>query len=596
MNEKNSNKRRINILPVETSTSIRAGQVIGSISRAIEELCRNSIVHGHATDISVTIGDCYYDHPTNSKESSLAVVIPTPLSEMSKQNYSYHLTHCGRPHRFLVHDDPFSNRTLNHHQKQQQQQQQQQQPNKKMKTATIPFDESSSSTARRRKRRREFYLEISDNGIGIEKNALEKYIGTHSCSSSATTTIRDPSTTNSVPGVNASKILEYYNTTKGESLKSLACLCLEMKITVRAREDWKTVIHPTQRDYHHRTECNVNTLVTYNKILRQGVSDVSFHTIHPPVHYPTDVSKHYTNKSSTSSDGTTVTLYGLFYNQGVRRQQYESVLHSRNSNAGASTGHIEKWKEVKHARGILSQYAIAFPSIIFRLILVTNQSTTDNENPWAIPSMMKEDTVWNDHNHSTTHSAYPHKNHSNNTCPYIQKLLQLLGDNEKDLYSFISIEYDSQQCYKDGPIQHGTTTRIKPKRLFQGSTCGIIKSNNSMEKIIPFDCWRLVGALAIPQQTKTSSTTFKQDYDFDASSTNGFHNQYNLKKQSSRRIEYFFINSRPVKNYQFQNLLQTLYCKYLTYIPSFIVPFQDDVIYEYVGYNMINLFSFFSRR
>lgn len=49
-------EQRVQILPQTTSDFVRAGQVIGSSYRAIEELVHNSVVHGRAKEIRITVG------------------------------------------------------------------------------------------------------------------------------------------------------------------------------------------------------------------------------------------------------------------------------------------------------------------------------------------------------------------------------------------------------------------------------------------------------------------------------------------------------------------------------------------------------------
>ena len=47
---------RIRPLPSGVANHVRASQVIGSIERGVEELLQNSIIHGAAKSVAVTMG------------------------------------------------------------------------------------------------------------------------------------------------------------------------------------------------------------------------------------------------------------------------------------------------------------------------------------------------------------------------------------------------------------------------------------------------------------------------------------------------------------------------------------------------------------
>jgi len=81
----------------------------------------------------------------------------------------------------------------------------------------------------------------------------------------------------------------------------------------------KTIIHPTQQDYDHRTKCSSSHLMI-GCILSYYIS--SCLSPYGPIITQTNRPKN---------------------NQGLCRQQHECVLHSRKSNAVESNGHIEKW-------------------------------------------------------------------------------------------------------------------------------------------------------------------------------------------------------------------------------------------------------------
>ena len=125
---------RVQMLSKNTIDFVRSGQVIGSQSRAIEELVRNSIVHGKATVVDVTIG--------RTKTSRKRTHVPS--------------------------------------------------------------------------------LQVKDNGIGIDSESVEKFIGTHYC-----TFQHGQRNLHEKGGFGTRRSSSHC---KGESLKSLASLCLEMQI------------------------------------------------------------------------------------------------------------------------------------------------------------------------------------------------------------------------------------------------------------------------------------------------------------------------------------------------------------------------------
>ena len=128
---------RVQMLSKNTIDYVRSGQVIGSQSRAIEELVRNSILHGKATVVDVIIGKT----KTSSSSRKQGAFVPS--------------------------------------------------------------------------------LQVKDNGIGIDSDSVEKFIGTHYC------TFHDGQ---QLPGKGGFGKSSSNSNCKGESLKSLASLCLEMQI------------------------------------------------------------------------------------------------------------------------------------------------------------------------------------------------------------------------------------------------------------------------------------------------------------------------------------------------------------------------------
>lgn len=253
---------RIQLLPETTRNFVRAAQTIGSTQRAIEELVRNSIVHGRANEVNVTFGSV-----------------------------------------------------------------------KKQDGCITSF------------------LQVRDDGFGIDEESTREFIGTLHCSS-----ITEGATSNQNLIGNANKIGSY----RGEALKALAALSIEFRVqttcAVFAAEQPKLrgcLISAPSKSRRILPLCNVplnqstqvEATICSEKIVRDG-EVVAFRSIKSKI-------------PSSNSTGTSIQLYGLFHKHQVRLRHYQ--LSSSSSSHGVNQLHIGQ------LRSSIQILALAFPHVTIRL-------------------------------------------------------------------------------------------------------------------------------------------------------------------------------------------------------------------------------------
>jgi DNA mismatch repair ATPase MutL len=121
---------------------------------------------------------------------------------------------------------------------------------------------------------------VIDDGLGIDDIAMKDYIGTAYCSS--------------------------LSDGKGETLRSLASLCVEMKVETAC---WCLGKFASSR------------LITSEKVFRDGAV-IYCNRFDDNVTTSAIIPKDNRNITTKNSSGTTVTLRGLFHRHAVRRKQY----------------------------------------------------------------------------------------------------------------------------------------------------------------------------------------------------------------------------------------------------------------------------------
>ena len=177
-------------------------------------------------------------------------------------------------------------------------------------------------------------IKISDDGRGINVDAMRLYIGTNYCSNGA-----------EISGTGR----------KGETLRSLASLCLEMKIDTR---------HAAADNRKQQALSNVNGIsslesnrgiVQCEKVFRSG-RVVSFNqstennitsSVLPKINRP--------NSTKEKKPGTTITIRGLFHHHAVRRKHLTNQDGTSNS------------QDLAQVRACLRVLALSYPHVAFEL-------------------------------------------------------------------------------------------------------------------------------------------------------------------------------------------------------------------------------------
>jgi len=277
---------RVQLLPETTRNFVRAAQTIGSTQRAIEELVRNSIVHGRANEVNVTFGS------------------------VKKQ------------------------------------------------------DRGMTS-----------FLQVRDDGLGIEEESTREFIGTLHCSS-----ITEGATSNHNVIGNTNKFGSY----RGEALKALAALSIEFRVqttcAVFAAEQPKLqgcLISAPSKSRRNLPLCNVSlnqstqveATVCSEKIIRDG-EVFAFRSIK-------------SKRPLCKSTGTSIQLYGLFHKHQVRLRHYQL---SSSSSHGVDQLHIGQ------LRSSIQILALAFPHVTIRLY---NMKSDVPDTIWMQPTTLSNGGLLN---------------------------------------------------------------------------------------------------------------------------------------------------------------------------------------------------------
>ena len=329
-NRQTQDENRVQLLPETTIAFVRAGQIIGSTYRAIEELVRNSIIHGAAKEINITIG-------------------------------------------------------------------------------TVKNRTGGNST----------FIEVKDDGVGIDEYSTREFIGTQHCSSIRFT-----------QGAACT----------GESLKALAALSGEFRIgttCAKRRSDEHNFVHdmfqvngggfisapskPRKRlpchDDSLRQNVNVTT-VSSEKVVRDG-STVAFQSTH---------------NMSAKGTGTSVQLYGLFHKHEVRLRHYQ--MKSASSSTSEGLDHVN----VGQARACIQILAMAFPNVSIRLF------QTKSSEPDA--SWMRPTSSGGDHLPSHLNATQDLSGPSPQEIKAVnQRLIQLCGKQELSKGTLMDVFYTEESGY-----------------------------------------------------------------------------------------------------------------------------------------------------
>jgi len=176
-------------------------------------------------------------------------------------------------------------------------------------------------------------IKINDDGKGINIDAMRLYIGTNYCSS----------------GGEASE--------KGETLRSLASLCLEMKIVSRhAAADSRKQQALSNVNGKSLLESNrVIGIVQCEKVFRSG-RVVSFNQSTDNNTTSSVLPKlNQLNSTKEKKTGTTITIRGLFHQHAVRRK------HLTNQDGNSNS------QDLAQVRACLRVLALSYPHVAFEL-------------------------------------------------------------------------------------------------------------------------------------------------------------------------------------------------------------------------------------
>lgn len=175
-------------------------------------------------------------------------------------------------------------------------------------------------------------ITLTDDGTGIDAEAMRCYIGTEYCS-------------NDNNGVG-----------KGETLRSLASLCIEMKIESNSHsyaDGSKSREALTNINGLESLSTNNKQIIHCEKIFRNG-HVVSFNQSSDSRGNSAIIPKINTNAKTPQETGTTITLRGLFHQHAVRRKQYQQ---EKSSNS----------QELAQVRSAFRLLALCYPHVSFKL-------------------------------------------------------------------------------------------------------------------------------------------------------------------------------------------------------------------------------------
>ena len=372
---------RVQLLPEATRNFVRAAQTIGSPQRAIEELVRNSIIHGRAKEVNVTFGT------VNIKQGG-----------------------------------------------------------------DIPF------------------LQVQDDGLGIDEVSTRDFIGILHCSSvMGNRTLMDRDNTRGLH--------------RGEALKALAALSSEFQVETTWAQ--MTIPDEVQRNLSirggltsapskprrkfpvHNTSLRHSNQVEATVFSAKNIRDnqvIAFRSV--------------TNKTpSDLKTGTSIKLFGLFHKHQVRLRHHQLASSSH----GADQLHIAQVRSAVH------NLALAYPYVIIRLY---HTKSTDPDTTWMqSTSLLNDDILYtpaNNTNGFPSQSLY---------CKAIKHRFASLFDKEemKKINVLDVIYAEGDQSMSQHPA--ALTSTLKSKRVMPSlslstkrwEVCGVLfqRPNNEESKSSP---------------------------------------------------------------------------------------------------------------
>jgi DNA mismatch repair ATPase MutL len=187
---------------------------------------------------------------------------------------------------------------------------------------------------------------VSDDGVGIDAEAMHDLIGTEYCSNDEGTG------------------------RKGETLRSLASLCEEMKVETAS---W----HCENSVPRRVNSMGSSKLMVSEKFFRDGAL-LSFNRTSDGIGISPAIIPNNHNKATTT--GTVVTLRGLFHRHAVRRKHRALAKHDKAYNG----------RELTQIRASLRLLALSYPCMYFEL----RDGTTDKVDLSSSPCLQTTASSW----------------------------------------------------------------------------------------------------------------------------------------------------------------------------------------------------------
>ena len=234
---------------------------------------------------------------------------------------------------------------------------------------------------------------VSDDGVGIDVDAMRMFIGTEYCSNVTDKSpfVTDADDLQSKEEWGRDKLLDQ----SGESLKSIATLCVEMKIesTCWYSEDCHNNMAYGKRKWGSR-EAGALTTDGYIKSSVKVIKDCTVVSFHESLGYknvssiiPNDCLKTQiaTNKNDSirqialiqgqnsqskilkTNTGTTITIRGLFHRHAVLRRQRQLENQEKKPYKRTNARSTES-ANFARIRSCIRMLALSYPLVTFRLV------------------------------------------------------------------------------------------------------------------------------------------------------------------------------------------------------------------------------------
>ena len=408
-----SRQGRIALLPEKAQASVRASQVIGTLPRAIEELVRNSIVHGRATFVDVKLG--------------VVLVNKSKQQQKSRGGFTNRENDSG---------DETRNATI-----------------LEVKDNGIGIDSVSCETMIGT-----VYCSTSKqtnhDGSYNNVNNMNKNHERHKGESLKSLAALSAEFHLKTVSFYKSKIMEEHNPDQNNHRERHLMPLAPSKSRKRKHSSsfhyrFNTSSTQNRFDDHDDGDDTTNNdeVIISEKIITGGVP-TSFHSSKcKPSQSPFYKQREHQQSNSFDSNGgtgTTIQLYGLFHGFAVRKRQYEiSNVHHHNKHHHHSNQHQRNHQNnssdkvsLNQARTTIQILALIFPHVSIRLL---NNSNVDSA--WYSNIIKNKNNNQNDHRSSSL-IQFP-------INPYLpvethcirNRLMQLCGEKNISQFPFIDIDY-----------------------------------------------------------------------------------------------------------------------------------------------------------